>query len=60
MKAESVSLIALITPIVAIVLGATFADEITTGKMLLGAVLILTGLAIHQNLLQRLRRKPVL
>ena len=60
MKAESVSLIALITPIVAIVLGATFADEMITGKMLLGAVLILTGLAIHQNLLQRLRRKPVL
>ncbi|WP_373090304.1 DMT family transporter [Zhongshania sp.] len=46
---ETVSLIPLITPILAMVIGVFVADESVSLLMMMGAGLILVALAIHQN-----------
>lgn len=62
----SVSLITLITPVMAITWGVLFADEVLTPQTLAGAGLILTALAIYQGIFSRMLRllriepKPVL
>ncbi|MEZ5530082.1 MAG: DMT family transporter [Porticoccaceae bacterium] len=47
---ETVSLIPLITPVLAMVLGVFAVDEVVTPPMILGAGLILAALVIHQKL----------
>ena len=48
---ETVALIPLISPVMAIAVGVVVAGETVTAAMLAGAGLILTGLALHQGLL---------
>jgi drug/metabolite transporter (DMT)-like permease len=57
---ETVSLIPLITPVLAMVLGVFALDEVVTLPMMLGAGLILAALVIHQKLWVVLagRKKP--
>ncbi len=50
MAIETVMLIPLITPVVAIILGAVFLGETVTIRMLAGAALLLAALAIHQQI----------
>lgn len=50
MVVETVALIPMITPVVAMILGAVFLGEIVTPSMISGAVLLLIALSIHQNL----------
>jgi drug/metabolite transporter (DMT)-like permease len=47
-NAERVALIALITPVTALLLGATLNNEIITLKVWIGTALILTGLGIYE------------
>lgn len=47
---ETVSLIPLITPVLAMVLGMLVADEQITAAMIVGACLIIVALTIHQRL----------
>ena len=47
LTASTVALITLITPIIALSLGAVFNDEIITNKILLGASFVILGLAIY-------------
>ena len=49
LTAETVSLIPLITPVLAMFLGAHVAGEIISTTMLIGAGMILVGLGIHQG-----------
>lgn len=53
LSVESVSLIPLVTPVLAMTLGAIVMGEVVTAKMLLGAGLILLALALHQGLFWR-------
>ncbi len=48
LNAERVALIALITPVTALLVGASFNDEIISTRVWLGTVLIVTGLAIYE------------
>ncbi len=45
---DRVAIITLITPVTALLLGATFNGEVISSKMWLGTALILTGLAIYE------------
>lgn len=54
LSVESVSLIPLITPVMAIALGAMIMGESISVRMLLGASMILIALALHQGVLGRL------
>lgn len=49
LSVDTVSLIPLITPVMAMLLGVIIAGEIMTPAMLAGAALILLGLAVHQG-----------
>lgn len=51
-SAESVSLIPLVTPVLAMLLGLVVADEQVTPAMLAGAGLIIGALTVHQGLWQ--------
>ncbi|MFA7556077.1 MAG: DMT family transporter [Spongiibacteraceae bacterium] len=53
--AETVSLIPLITPVLAMILGVVVVDEQVTLAMIAGAVLIISALIIHQRLWHVLR-----
>jgi drug/metabolite transporter (DMT)-like permease len=55
MAVETVSLIPLITPILAIILGVVLADETVSVAILLGAALIFLALAIHQGFWRRVK-----
>ena len=55
MSVETVSLIPLLTPVLAMVLGVVVADEVVTSTMLAGAGLILFALAVHQRIWQVFR-----
>ena len=57
MAVETVALIPLITPVMAMALGATFLNEEITRTMAAGAVLLLVALAIHQELWLAFRAK---
>ncbi|UCB55958.1 MAG: DMT family transporter [Thiotrichales bacterium] len=48
LNAERVALIALITPVTALLVGAIFNDEIISARVWLGTALIITGLAIYE------------
>lgn len=48
MKANTASLITLITPVTALVLGSAFNAERISARVLSGTVLVLAGLALHQ------------
>jgi drug/metabolite transporter (DMT)-like permease len=48
LKAERVALIALITPVTALLIGALFNDEVITVRVWLGTAMILGGLAIYE------------
>lgn len=50
MAIETVALIPLVTPVMALVLGVVFLDETITVSAISGAVLLLIALAIHQKL----------
>jgi len=60
MAVETVSLIPLITPILAMLLGVWAVDEVVTPTMLAGAGLILVALVIHQKLWVLLKRSKKL
>lgn len=47
LTATSVTLITLVTPIIALSLGATLNDEMLNNKILLGAALVIIGLALY-------------
>lgn len=47
LTASTVALITLITPVIALSLGAVFNDEVITDKILLGAFLVIFGLATY-------------
>lgn len=49
MAVETVALIPLITPVMAMLLGAVFLGETVTPNMVAGAILLLIALAIHQR-----------
>jgi len=48
LNAERVALIALITPVTALLVGALFNDEVISTRVWLGTALILSGLAIYE------------
>ena len=48
LNAERVALIALITPVTALLVGAFFNDEVVSSRVWLGSALIITGLAIYE------------
>ena len=48
MNPERVAIITLITPLTALLLGATFNDEVISGKVWIGTGLIITGLTIYE------------
>jgi len=48
LKASSVALITMMTPIFALYLGALLNDEIITVNLVIGALFVMTGLAIYQ------------
>ncbi len=48
LSAERVALIALITPVTALLVGAWFNDEVITARVWLGASLIIAGLALYE------------
>lgn len=54
MRVETVSIIPLITPVVAMVLGMVVADEVISTAMLLGACCILLSLSIYQNIFYKI------
>ena len=54
---ETVSLIPLITPVLAMILGVIVADEMVSPGMIIGASLILIALVIHQQLWSFLKRR---
>ncbi|WP_461518695.1 DMT family transporter [Porticoccus sp.] len=56
MTVETVSLIPLITPIMAMLLGVLVVDEVVTLSMMMGTGLILVALVIHQKLWVLLKR----
>lgn len=59
---ETVSLIPLITPVLAMLLGLYIADEELSTTMLIGSIMILIALGIHQNIgrsLYNLRKQGV-
>lgn len=58
MTVEVVSLIPLITPVLAMILGVVVLDESATLGMVIGALTIISALAIHQELWTLLYRKP--
>ena len=47
LSASTVALITLVTPIIALTLGAVLNDEIINNKLILGALLVILGLAIY-------------
>jgi len=58
MTVEAVSLIPLITPVLAMILGVVILDESATFGMVCGALIIITALAIHQRLWSIFYSKP--
>lgn len=48
LNAERVALIALITPVTALLVGANFNDEVISSRVWLGTALIVSGLAIYE------------
>ncbi len=56
---EAVSLIPLITPVMAMLLGVLVADEVVTFAMMTGAALIMIALTVHQKLWCLLKPKSV-
>ena len=62
LSASSVTLITLVTPIIALILGTTLNNEILSGKLLFGAFLVLFGLGIYhfgENFIRKLLSKPI-
>lgn len=61
MKANTASLITLITPVTALMLGSAFNAERISARVLSGTVLVLAGLALHQwgGKLLRRRDNPI-
>lgn len=63
LTASTVALITLITPIIALTLGALFNDEVINSKLVFGALLVILGLAIYhwgEAVISRFRRRLVL
>lgn len=63
LTASSVTLITLITPVIALTLGATLNNETINSKILLGACLVIVGLAIYHRgelIVKNTKRKRVL
>jgi drug/metabolite transporter (DMT)-like permease len=54
-SATALSMISLLTPIVAVVVGAIFLDEPTTLRMLAGALLVVGGVALSASASRRPR-----
>ena len=59
LSASSVTLVTLITPIIALTLGSVFNGEVINDKLLIGAFMVLLGLSIYHfgHLLPRLKNK---
>lgn len=59
LSASSVTLVTLITPIIALTLGSVFNGEVINDKLLIGAFMVLLGLSIYHfgHLLPRLKKK---
>ncbi|WP_114326078.1 DMT family transporter [Candidatus Colwellia aromaticivorans] len=60
---STVALITLVTPVIALSLGAVLNDEVITNKILLGAFLIILGLAIYhwgEQLINKLQIKRII
>lgn len=61
LSASSVTLITLITPVIAFSLGALLNSEVMNNKLILGALMVLFGLAIYHfgHLVPRIKKKRV-
>ncbi|GAW96424.1 MULTISPECIES: DMT family transporter [Colwellia] len=61
LSASSVTLITLITPVVALSLGAMLNGEVITDKLIIGAVMVLLGLSIYHfgHLIPGIKKKPI-
>ena len=57
MSASNVTLVTLVTPIIALILGAWLNDEQVTDKLILGATAVLLGLSLYHfgHLLPKLK-----
>ena len=63
LTASSVALITLITPVIALTLGATLNNEVLNSKILFGACLVISGLAIYHwgdTLMKKKRNKTLI
>ncbi|GAA6173417.1 EamA family transporter [Colwellia sp. KU-HH00111] len=61
LTASTVALITLVTPIIALTLGALLNDEVINSKLIAGAVLVISGLAIYhwgELLLKKFKQEP--
>ena len=46
LEASTVAMVTLMTPVIALVIGAVFNQEVITGKLIIGAILVMIGLAL--------------
>jgi len=60
LTASTVALITLVTPIIALTLGAVLNDEVINSKLIFGALLVISGIAIYhwgESLVSKFQRK---